>query len=122
MIAFNKFAGGYKRLVADKKINGEMKIQEEKSPITFQAYNFVAMEAMRTVGDHSLGCFAHLLLILCWTLMARSISVGTIMLDHLSWEGDAPLVLTPKHKSDQERYNCYPKHVYANPENPFVCP
>ena len=43
------------------------------------------------------------------------------MLDHLSWEGDAPLVLTPKHKSDQERNNCYPKHVYTNPENPFIC-
>ena len=122
MIAFNKFAGGYKRLVADKKLNGEMKIQEGKSPITFQAYNFVAKEAMRTQGDHSLGCFAHLFLILCWTLMARSVSVGTIMLDHLSWEGDALLVSTPKHKSDQERNNCYPKHVYANPENPFICP
>jgi hypothetical protein len=28
MLALNMFAGGYKRLVADKKLNGEMKIQE----------------------------------------------------------------------------------------------
>ena len=122
LLAFTKFAGGYKRLVADKKLNGEMKIQEGKSPITFQAYNFVAKEAMKTKGDHSLGCFAHLFLILCWTLMARSVSVGTILLDHLSWENDALLVSTPKHKGDQEGNNCYPKHVYANPDNPFICP
>jgi hypothetical protein len=37
VLAFNKFAGGYKRLMADKNLNGEMKIQEGKSPITFQA-------------------------------------------------------------------------------------
>ena len=122
VLAFNKFAGGYKRLVADKKLNGEMKIQEGKSPVTFQAYNFVAKEAMKTKGDHSLGCFSHLFLILCWTLMARSVSVGTILLDHLSWENDSLLVSTPKHKGDQEGNNCYPKHVYANPDNPFICP
>lgn len=122
VLALNKFAGGYKRLVADKKLNGEMKIQEGKSPITFQAYNFVAKQALIKRSDHSLGCFAHLFLILCWTLMARSVSVGTIMLDHISWESDALLISTPKHKGDQEGNNCYPKHVYANPDNPFICP
>ena len=121
LLAFNKFAGGYKRLVADKKLNGEMKIQEGKSPITFQAYNF-AKEAMKTKGDYGLGCFAHLFLILCWTLMARSVSVGTILLDHLSWENDALLVSTPKHKGDQKGDNCYPKHVHADPDNPYICP
>ena len=108
--------------MADKKLSGEMKIQEGKSPITFQAYNFVAKEAMKTEGDHGLGCFAHLLLILCWTLMARSVSVGTILLDHLSWENDSLLVSTPKHKGDQEGNNFYPKHVYAYPDNPNIFP
>ena len=122
VLALNKFAGGYKRLVADKKLNGEMKIQEGKSPITFQAYNFVAKQDFIKRSDHNRGCFAHLFLILCWTLMARSVSVGTIMLDHISWESDALLISTPKHKGDQEGNNCYPKHVYANPDNPFICP
>lgn len=121
-LAFNQFAGGYKRLVAEKKLVGEMKMQEGKSPITFQGYNFVAKEAMKSKNDHGLACFSHLFLILCWTLMARSVSVGTIMLNHLSWENDSLVVTTPKHKGDQEGNHCYPKHVYANPDNPFICP
>jgi hypothetical protein len=121
-LAFNQFSSGYKRLVAEKKLVGEMKMQEGKSPITFQGYNFVAKEAMIATSDHGLACFAHLFLILCWTLMARSVSVGTIMLDHLSWENDSLLVTTPKHKGDQEGNHCYPKHVYANPDNPYICP
>lgn len=121
-LAFNQFAGGYKRLVAEKKLVGEMKMQEGKSPITFQGYTFVAKQAILSKGDHGLATFAHLFLILCWTLMARSVSVGTIMLDHLSWENDSLVVTTPKHKGDQEGNHCYPKHVYANPDNPFICP
>ena len=121
-LAFNQFASGYKRLVAEKKLVGEMIMQEGKSPITFQGYNFVAKQAILSNSDHSLATFAHLFLILCWTLMARSVSVGTIMLDHLSWENDALLVTTPKHKGDQEGNHCYPKHVFANPDNPFICP
>jgi hypothetical protein len=78
VLALNKFAGGYQRLVADKKLNGEMKIQEGKSPITFQAYNFVAKHALIKRSDHNRGCFAHLFLILCWTLMARSSTCLTL--------------------------------------------
>jgi hypothetical protein len=122
MLALNMFAGGYCYKRLDKKLNGEMKIQEGKSPITIQAYNFVAKQAFIKRNDHALGYFAHLFLIFCWTLMARSVSVGTIMLDHISWESVALLISTPKYKSDQEGHNCYPKHVYANPDNPFICP
>ena len=82
-LAFNQFSCGYKRLVAEKKLVGEMKMQEGKSPITFQAYNFVAKEAVIATSDYDLACFSHLFLILCWTLMARSVSVGTVMLDRI---------------------------------------
>ena len=43
------------------------------------------------------------------------------MLQHISWEQDAMVITTPKHKGDQEGNNCYPKHVYANPLNPAIC-
>jgi hypothetical protein len=44
------------------------------------------------------------------------------MLHHISWENDSLLITTPKHKGDQEGSNCYPKHVFANPNNPSICP
>jgi hypothetical protein len=121
-LTFSSFSGGYKRHVAEKKLNGEMKLKEGMSPITFTGYVFVATEAMKQRNDHHQAMFAHLFLLLCWNLMARSVSVGTIMLQHITWENDSLLVTTPKHKGDQEGNNCYPKHVYANPVNPIVCP
>ena len=84
-----------------------------KGPITFHGYNFVAKEAMIATSDHGLACFSHLFLILSWTVMARSVSVGTVMLDHLSRENDSLLVTTPKHKGDQVGNHCYPKRVYG---------
>ena len=121
-IRISDFSSGYKRLVADKKLNGEMSVQEGKSPITFGGYNFVSQKALEMKEDFHLSLFAHLFLLLCWNLMARSVSVGTIMLQHISWEQDSLLITTPKHKGDQEGNNCYPKHVYANPESPVICP
>ena len=31
-------------------------------------------------------------------------------------------VVFPKHKGDQEGEHCLPKHVYANPKSPEICP
>ena len=122
VIGMSDFSSGYKRLVADKKLNGEMEVQEGKCPITFAGYIFVAQKALKMTADFHLSMFAHLFLLLCWNLMARSVSVCTIMLQHISWEQDSMVVTTPKHKGDQEGNNCYPKHVFANTDNPTICP
>jgi hypothetical protein len=73
-LSFSNFSGGYKRLIAQKKLDGEISQQEGKSPITFTAYCFLAKQALHHVRDFALGAFAHLFLILCWNLMARSVS------------------------------------------------
>ena len=44
------------------------------------------------------------------------------MLQNVSWKQDAMVITTPMHKGNQEGNNCYPKHVYANPVNPAICP
>ena len=44
------------------------------------------------------------------------------MMEHVSWEGDALLVSTPKHKGDQEGAKCFSRHLYANPLHPVICP
>ena len=44
------------------------------------------------------------------------------MYDHITWNVDAMVFKFPKHKGDQEGRTSIPKHVYANPLNPTICP
>ena len=44
------------------------------------------------------------------------------MLEHISWEEDSLTVVFPAHKGDPEGNDASPKHVYANPVHPHVCP
>ncbi len=58
-----------------------------------------------------------------WNLMARSCSVGNIMLQHMRWADDCLIVRLPKHKGDQEgEALLMDRHVYANPLEPCICP
>ena len=71
VIGMSDFSSGYTRLVAEKKLTGEMVVQEGKSPITFGGYNFVEEHAMTIKEDFHQSMFAHLFLLLCWNLIAR---------------------------------------------------
>lgn len=62
---------------------------EGKVPLTFQAYNYLARRALAMTADFPLAMFAHLFLLLCWNLIARSVSVSSLMFNHISWEEDA---------------------------------
>lgn len=54
--------------------------------------------------------------------MARSATVGSIMLNHLHWKDDHMSVHIPKTKSDQTGELTFPKSLFANPCNPAICP
>src|SRR5690349_10266066 len=60
--------------------------------------------------------------VLQWNLMARASNVAHLMFNHFSWEGDSMTITLPKTKGDPEGLKVFPKHVYANPFNPLVCP
>lgn len=44
------------------------------------------------------------------------------MYNHVSWENDSMIIVFPSHKGDKEGRNALPKHVYANPLEPAICP
>ena len=90
-----------------------MSLVEGKQPVTFDGYRFLALNAIQARKDFSSSIFAQLFLLTCWNLMARSVFVGSIMFAHISWVGDAQLMI-PVHKGDQEGNNSYPRNVYAN--------
>ena len=116
------FFGGYKRLIADEKQDGTRKIREGKVPLSFTVYRYLAKLAMMYNRDFYCAIFAHVFLLFCWNLIARCVSVASLMYIHISWKEDAMVVVFPKTKSDQEGKNCSPKHVFANTKHPEICP
>lgn len=126
-IKLSSFMKGYKRQVSEMRQNGEMKLYEGKHPITMSGFKLIAGKLMQVREEESKSkdwsrnvfwCF----FVLQWNLMARCSTIAAIMLQHLSWQEDALVVTTPKHKGDQEGAKVYPRHVYANPFEPFICP
>ena len=111
---------GYKRRVANLKLSGKMAIFEGKLYLTFEGYRLLARALMRAMPAQML--FAWPYLLLQWNLIARAKSVAMLMMEHISWESDALMVTVPKHKGDQEGANVFPRHVYANPSDPAICP
>lgn len=116
------FFRGYSRKVADLKQNGEMPLEEGKSPLSFDGYQYIARKAMGAKKNFAQSTFCWVFIVLCWNLMARSASVSAIMFEHIHWRGDAMTITFPKHKGDQDAKDGKPKHVFANPLNPAICP
>ena len=117
-----QFFEGYVRTIAKLKQDGVMEIIEGKQHMSFKGYKLLATKAIAQDKDYNLAIFSHLYLLLCWNLIARCVSVGSLMYNHVSWESDSLVVVFPSHKGDKEGQNALPKHVYANPAEPSICP
>jgi hypothetical protein len=108
---------GYQKKVATLKAEGEMSTYEGKFPLTKEGYLFVA-EKLFNMDPF----FGWPVFVLQWNMMCRSITVVSLKLEHISWSMDSLVITVPKSKSDQEGANCFPRHLFANPEKPYVCP
>jgi hypothetical protein len=101
-----QFFEGYVRTIAKLKQDGVMEIIEGKQHMSFKGYKLLATKAIAQDID----------------LIARCVSVGSLMYNHVSWESDSLVVVFSSHKGDKEGQNALPKHVYANPAEPSICP
>lgn len=120
-----KFFGGYMRKIAGLEQDGEMSIVEGKMPLSFRGYKYLAGKATIEKGcddDEKLCIFSHFFLLLCWNLIARCVSVGSLMYNHISWENDSLVIVFPSHKGDKDGKKSLPKHIYANTLEPAICP
>lgn len=113
---------GFKRRIALLKEDGMMPQTEGKQPMSVQGFHFLAKKSMTEDHDFKLYSFCHTFLLLCWNLLARAVTVSAVMYDHISWEGDAMTIKVSRMKNDQEGVKAYPRHIYANPLNPILCP
>jgi hypothetical protein len=113
---------GYQKRVATARQSGEMSAKEGKDPCQFSGYRMLCQRALKIHSSFNSSLFVHPFTVFCWNLAARSVNVGWMMYSHISWEEDALLVTIPKTKNDPEGAVVYPKHVYANPYDPVICP
>jgi hypothetical protein len=118
---FKSFLGGYHRKIASLKQDGAMSVIEGKQPLSFRGYKF-HNKALEHEGDYNLAIFSHFFLLLCRNLIARCVSVASLMYNHISWDGDSFVIVFPSHKGDKEGARSLPKHVYAKTEQPSICP
>ena len=70
------------------------------------------------------GIFAWCFFTLGWAMMCRSVTTATTLLTQLSWAGDCICISFDgiKSKSDKIGEKQHPRHVYANPLRPCICP
>ena len=115
--SIDEFIAGYKRIIAEKKESGVVSMHEGKRPLLVQGYRMLASKAFT-----SSKLYAHLYLLMQWNTMSRSVSVASLMYHWFWWEGDSLVVGIPRHKGDQEGKNAIPRHLYANPIHPMLCP
>jgi hypothetical protein len=115
----SQFFAGARRDEASERQAGKRKAQPGKEPLAFSLYQWLA----RRLLTGSVDPFGHCFQVLMWNMMCRANNVAKLCFSHLRWHEDALQIAIPKTKADQtgER-NVEPKHVYANPGLPEICP
>ncbi|KAL7572070.1 hypothetical protein ACA910_001717 [Epithemia clementina (nom. ined.)] len=70
------------------------------------------------------GVFAHAFLVLSWNLMCRAKNTASIKMSDVRWINfDCFEIFFGHSKTDQLGDNAkYPRHLFANPNDPLVCP
>jgi len=116
-----QYMDGLVRLVAKAKQNGIGKIETGKRHISFELYCKLCQWFCED-GTHK-SIFARAFLVLTWNLMCRGASTDGICLKHLQWTEDSFGISFSHVKNDQTgSRNFHPRHIYANPDNYFICP
>ena len=112
---------GLKRTTVQSISNGQGNIKVGKDPLSFGLYRFLAKSFLEQSSKEYI--FGHCFMIMCWNLMCRSANAFTIKYDHLEWNEDSLCVYFAHMKNDPtgERPRD-PRHVYANPLMPEICP
>jgi hypothetical protein len=110
-----------KRQNAKKKAEGKADVKGKgKKPMEFAL--FCSIGRLMWQNGSRKTFFNLLFMLLAWNLMSRSKNVTNICLTHFDWRDDALTILFCQTKTDQGGDRAHPRHVYANPFKPEICP
>ena len=112
---------GLKRTTTKTVAEGGGRIKTGKDALDFGLYKFLCLEFLKSSRPDFI--FAHCFMIFCWNLMCRAGNMASVCWSHLEWRNDALGIYFAHMKNDQfgERPRD-PRHVYANPLIPEICP
>ncbi|KAE8902325.1 hypothetical protein PF003_g14132 [Phytophthora fragariae] len=112
---------GLKNKIAKSAANGESAVKTGKDPLMFDLYSFLCDKMMAHSSKEM--AFAHAYMVIAWNLMCRSSNAFRIRYSHMEWRGDALQIYFAHMKNDQggDRPRD-PRHIYANPLQPSICP
>ncbi|ETO99546.1 hypothetical protein F441_23039, partial [Phytophthora nicotianae CJ01A1] len=112
---------GLKHTLAKEASNGTGRIKTGKDPLMFDLYIFLCKKMLLLPGKDM--AFSHAYMVIAWNLMCRSSNAFGIRHSHMEWRGDALQIYFAHMKNDQggERPRD-PRHIYANPLEPSICP
>lgn len=112
---------GLKRTTAAQSADDQAPIKAGKDPMPFSLFRFLGEFIMRSSSKKA--TFAHTFMVLTWNLMCRAANTVRIHMSHLTWREDALAIYFSQMKNDQygERPRD-PRHIYANPLMPAICP
>jgi hypothetical protein len=104
-----------------------MDIREGKQSISQSAFSFLAqyvlkLQPVQHVYSWQMLTFGYTFMVLLWNLCARSVGPASVMHKHISWSQDALIIDAAMSKGNQDGTRTLPKHLYANPLEPWVCP
>jgi hypothetical protein len=94
-------------------------------PLSIGLYQLLALSFVQDSVHHGHcdGPFAHLFFLLMWNLMCRASNCDDVLWQHVEWRGDALVIYFARSKTDQGGDKAkYPRHIYANPPQPQLCP
>jgi hypothetical protein len=97
-------------------------IKEGKDVMNVELYQAMCTWFLEMGTDE--GIFAHCFLVTTWNLTCRANSNSQVCFDHMFWTiSDSLEIHFTHHKGDQmgDHAAC-PRHLYANPLQPAVCP
>ena len=117
----SSYKKGTRRLSTKERKELGLSTTEGKKPLPFRAYKHLARILFESEKPEHVA--AHTFLLLEWNLISRAEYVVNSKIDAVKMEEDALLFDIGKTKTDQEgtKNIDHPWHVYANPQNPYIC-
>ena len=112
---------GLKRTHARNAHHGKRKVKRGKDPLSFSLYKFLCSAMLVHPNKDMTFCRAYM--VLAWNLMCRSHNAFGIRHSHMEWRNDALCIFFAHMKNDQTGDRPRdPRHIYANPLEPSICP
>jgi len=114
----SKVKKGYKKQTTEKRRRNV----EGKDALPFDLLAWLSMKMLERKEFKEFS-FARLFMLLQWNLLCRSSNTEDVAYSHMEWKDDCLLVYFRKQKNDQDGTRSKdPRHVYANPLRPELCP